>query len=130
MVRRARPDVTCMDDPNVLMRVARGESEWQAVRNVGVTVEFGPTGCSTTIPPSVIEYDPTADELAMGFLAASKRGDLREWVDVVLCGPFGFDRFSDTEDGERLKVLVWDASFGSPLADADLAFLGRLASAH
>jgi hypothetical protein len=116
-----------MDSVEVLARVARGESEWQAVRSIGVAVESGPTGCSTTIPPSVAEYDPTAKELAIGFLAALPRGDVRKWADVILCGPFGFDRFSDTGDGERLKELLWDASFGSPLADDDRAFLTRLA---
>jgi hypothetical protein len=40
--------------------------------------------------------------------------------------PFGFDRFSDTVDGERLKELLSDASFGSPFAEADRAFLTRL----
>ena len=49
------------------MLVARGECGWEAVRDEGVEVVFDASGCSTEIPANIVEYDPTAGELAMGF---------------------------------------------------------------
>ena len=61
-------------------------------------------------------------------MAASERGDLHEWANVLLCGPFGFGKFADTLDGERLKELLWDASFGATTAVEDVAFVANLAT--
>jgi hypothetical protein len=57
------------------------------------------------------------------------RGDLREWADVLICAPFGFDEFAETPDGERLKEILWNASFGTPIAVDDHSFVKRLAGA-
>jgi hypothetical protein len=84
--------------------------------------------CRTEIPPGFAEFDPSAQEIARGFMAAVERGDLQLWASVILCGPFGFDQFADTTDGERLKELLWDASFGVKTAAEDIAFIANLAA--
>jgi|SRR3954453_15010616 len=111
----------------ILKAVVRGELEWSAVREAGVEIEFGPNGCRTTVPAHISEFDPLVHDVASGFLAACRRADLREWADVMLCGPFGFDEFAGTPEGERLKELLWEASIGSTILDDDIAFVAGLA---
>jgi hypothetical protein len=113
----------------LLAEIVRGEREWEAVREVGVKLEFPATGCQAKIPAGTPEFDPSAQDVARGYLVAARRGDLQRWAQILQCGPFGFDEFNDTPDGERLKDILWNTSFGTPLGDEDHAFVKRLAEA-
>lgn len=118
------------DEIDVLRAFVRGESEWQMLHTIGVSVEFDAECLKVEEPARAPTYEPTADDVAAGLLAHWAIGTtLRDWASVLLAtGMIDLSSLEDHSDGEALLNALWDAAEGSEPTQQALDAARRVAT--
>jgi hypothetical protein len=117
--------LTINDEPNggrdeddrlrkLALAVVRGEVPWQTVLDHGLVVRPAPPFDVMEGQSDLPTIEVKIDDLVAGLRAhAAAKTDLRVWAFVVIGADFAdFGDITDTELGDRVVSLLWDAAAG------------------
>lgn len=120
---KARPILT-EDD---VIRFVRGEKPWSMLVVPGVEIEFVDEKIRAKSGGRAVAAPKIAD-VAQGLLRYKDDARaLREWAAVMLAlGEIDLRILDEDPNGEALREILWDASFGEELNSSRWELVGRL----
>jgi hypothetical protein len=103
---------------SLIRQVVRGDCSWEALKQIGVRLEFTDAGLELRYSGAAAAY-PDANDIAAGFWRYQFDQDaLRTWASVVLAGS-GFIDLASLEGtfvGDTLLDALWDAAQSGELS--------------